>query len=201
MNTEQLKEKIFWLTDRIGLVDFYLEEIKKLEKRDSKFIICDIDDTLLCRERLAIEEPLLKENRGQAGNDVVINHFGIHNIIDRFYANQNAPQDIIDLMKENEDNLILTAWIPEYAQMKARAWNFDSFPIRVVYAGEDKILETIRYILFDLKYIPSEIIVYEDRPEYFVEYRDFLEEILWTRLTIMYVEMNGNNGYKKIEAI
>ncbi len=199
--TTQLKEKISWLTNRVGFVDFYLTEVKKLEKRDTKFIICDIDDTLLSRDRLAIDEPLLKKNRAQAGNDVVINHFGIHDIIERFYVNQNAPQDIIDIMKWNEENLVLTAWVPEYAQMKAKAGNFDMFPLVVVYEGKEKILETIRYVLFELKYIPSEIIVYEDRPQYFVEYRDFLESILWCKITIMFVEMNGNDGYKKIEAI
>jgi len=65
----------------------------------------------------------------------------------------------------------------------------------------EKIVELIRYILFELRYIPSEIIVYEDRPQYFVEYRELIEEVLGTKLTVMYVEMDGNNGYKKIEAI
>jgi hypothetical protein len=80
-----------------------------------------MDDTLISRHRLAIDEPLLKENRGQEGNKVVINHFGIPYIIDTFYAKQNPPQDIVNIMKEAADSLVLTAGVPEYAMMKYRA--------------------------------------------------------------------------------
>ncbi len=200
MNIEQLKEKISWLTPLVGLVDFYLEEAKKLEKREATFIISDMDDTLISRKPL-LQEQLLVENRGQEGNKVVINHFGIHDIITRFYKDQHPPQDIVKKMKEADDALVLTAGIPEYAHMKYRAARLEEFPLEVVYAGEEKILTTLQYILFELKYIPSEIIVYEDRPQYFVEYREFIEEILGTKLTIMFVEMNGNLGYNKIEEI
>ena len=201
LNTDQLKELISWLTPLTGLVDFYIEESNKLEKREVTFIISDMDDTLISREQLAIQEPLLKVNRGQEGNKVVINHFGIPYIIDKFYANQNPPQDIADKMRESTDCFILTAWVPEYAMMKYRAAWLEEFPIRIVYDGQDKILRTLQYVLFELKYIPSEIIVYEDRPQYFIEYKDLIEWVLWTKLTIMYVEMDGNDGYKKIEEI
>jgi hypothetical protein len=161
-----------------GLVDFYLEESSKLEKRDAVFSIADMDDTLISRDRLAIDEPLLKESRGQEGNKVVINHFGIHNIVERFYANQNPPQDIANIMKNSSDSLVLTAGVPEYAMMKYKAANLSEFPIQVVYDGKDKILKTLQYILFELKYIPDEIVIYEDRPQYFVEYKDLIEGVL-----------------------
>jgi hypothetical protein len=200
-NIEKLKTLMLWLTPLTGLVDFYLEESSKLEKRDAVFSIADMDDTLISRDRLAIDEPLLKESRGQEGNKVVINHFGIHNIVERFYANQNPPQDIANIMKNSSDSLVLTAGVPEYAMMKYKAANLSEFPIQVVYDGKDKILKTLQYILFELKYIPDEIVIYEDRPQYFVEYKDLIEGVLWTKLTIMYVEMDGNNGYKKIEEV
>jgi len=60
-------------------------------------------------------------------------------------------------------------------------------------------MATIQYVLFTLKYIPSEIIIYEDRPQYFIKYRELIEWVLGCELTIMRVEMDGNNGYKKIE--
>ncbi len=200
-NIETLKKLILWLTPLTGLVDFYIEESAKLEKRGSRFIISDMDDTLISRHRLAIDEPLLKENRGQEGNKVVINHFGIPYIIDTFYAKQNPPQDIVNIMKEAADSLVLTAGVPEYAMMKYRATWLENFPVEVVYDGKDKILKTLQYVLFKLKYIPSEIVVYEDRPQYFVEYRELIEWLLWTKLTIMYVEMDGNDGYKKIAEV
>lgn len=201
MNISQLKEKISTLTPLTGLVDFYLAESKSLEKRETQFIISDMDDTLISRHKLTIDEPLLKKNRGQEGNKVIINHFGIHNIVQRFYKDQNPPQDIINIMKEAHDSLILTAGVPEFAIMKYRVAWLDDFPIQVVYDGKDKILKTLQYVLFDLKYIPSEIIIYEDRPQYFVEYRELIENILWTQVTIMKVEMNGNDWYKSIEEI
>jgi len=39
-------------------------------------------------------------------------------------------------------------------------------------------MAVIQYVIFELKYIPSEIIVYEDRPEYFIEYRELMESLL-----------------------
>jgi hypothetical protein len=104
-------------------------------------------------------------------------------------------------MKEAADSLVLTAGVPEYAMMKYRATWLENFPVEVVYDGKDKILKTLQYVLFKLKYIPSEIVVYEDRPQYFVEYRELIEWLLWTKLTIMYVEMDGNDGYKKIAEV
>jgi hypothetical protein len=79
--------------------------------------------------------------------------------------------------------------------------NIEHIPMRVVWKGEDKIFQTLRYILFHLQYIPREVIVYEDRPQSFVEYRELIEGLLGCKLTIMYVEMDGNNGYKTIEEI
>jgi len=200
-NLEKLKDLISNLTPLTGLVDFYIEESNKLEKRDAAFIISDMDDTLISRHRLAIDESLLKENRGQEWNKVVINHFGIHDIVKRFYTDQNPPQDIADMMRKADNALVLTAGVTEYAMMKYKAAGLEEFQIEVVYDGSDKILKTLQYVLFELKYIPSEIIVYEDRPQYFIEYRELIEWLLWTKLTIMYVEMDGNDGYKKIEEV
>jgi len=200
-NTEELKELISWLTPLTGLVDFYMQESAKLEKKEWEFIISDMDDTLISRHRLAIDEPMLKENRGQEWNKVVINHFGIHNIVSRFYENQNPPKNIVNKMRAAWDCLVLTAGVPEYAIMKYKAAGLEEFPIQVVYDGSDKILKTLQYVIFTLKYIPSEIIVYEDRPQYFIQYRDLIEWVLGTKLTIMYVEMDGNDGYKKIEEV
>jgi len=201
MDTQKLKTLVSWLTPLTGLVDFYIQESTKLEKKDTTFIISDMDDTLISRHRLAIDEPMLKEARGQEWNKVVINHFGIDDIVSRFYKNQNPPQDITSEMRKAWDALVLTAWIPEYAMMKYKAAGLEEFPIEVVYDGSDKILKTLQYVIFTLKYIPSEIVVYEDRPQYFIEYRELIEWLLWTKLTIMYIEMDWNNGYKKIEEV
>ena len=200
MSTEQLKEKIAWLTEQVGLVDFYLAEVGKIKKSDGNFIITDLDYTLFSRDEQIAWEPELKIKRWYEGNMHMINEIGIEPMIQKYYEGKAYPQDIVTELS-SENSLILTAGIPEYQYGKRRAMKLWYIPMQVVADWEDKILETIKYILFELKYIPSEIIVYEDRPQYFIEYRDFLEEVLGCKITIMFVEMNGNIGYNKIEEI
>lgn len=198
LNTDQLKKLFSWLTEQTGLVDFYLAEAKTLPKQDSILTICDVDDTLFGRKDQLEWEPELQKNRGYAGNTHMINKIGIHTMIDKYYIWKKYPQDIISKLSP-KNTLLLTAGIFEYQQLKIKAMKLDDFPLKIVYSWKDKILETIRYVLFELKYIPSEIIVYEDRPQFFIEYRELIEWVLWCKLTIMYVEMDGNEGYKKIE--
>jgi len=200
MNKQNYIASISQLTHLTGLVDFYMQEAEKREKKDTSFIIADLDDTLASRDRLWKEEELLRINRGQEWNKVVINHFGINTIIERFYENQTPPKDISDLL--TPDNcVILTAGVPEYQYKKREVLWLTHLPINIVESWEDKILETIRYVLFELWYIPKEIIVYEDRPHFFIEYRELIEWVLWTKLTIMKVEMNGNTDYSSIEEV
>ena len=197
---ESLENLISSLTDRVWLVDFYMQEAEKREKKNIPFIIADLDDTLASRDRLWKEEELLRINRGQEWNKVVINHFGINTIIERFYENQTPPKDISELL--SPDNcVILTAGVPEYQYRKREALWLTHLSINIVESWADKILETIRYVLFELWYIPREIIVYEDRPHFFIEYRELIEWVLWTKLTIMKVEMNGNADYTSIEEV
>ena len=197
-HTERLKEIISGLTDQTGLVDFYIEEAAKLERRENSFIMADMDDTLISRSRITEEEELLRINRWAAWNKLIVNHFGINNIISRFYENQNPPQDIAKLLTP-ENSIILTAGVIEYQYRKREAIWLRHIPIKIVWDGKDKIMAAIQYVLFTLKYIPSEIIVYEDRPQYFIQYRELIEWVLGCELAIMKVEMDGNDGYKKIE--
>ncbi len=199
-STEKLKELISGLTDQIWVIDFYLEETKRIPKRDFVFSICDLDDTLFSRQEQLNNEPELVKRRWHEGNTYMINHIGIEAMVNKYYTNKQYPQEIVEKLNP-ENSIILTAGIPEYQHAKRRAMNIEHIPMRVVWKGEDKILQTIRYILFHLQYIPKEIIIYEDRPQFFVQYHKLIEWILWCKLTIMYVEMDGNNGYKKIEEV
>ena len=196
--TDTLKNLISGLTDQVGLVDFYLEEAKTLPKKDCVFSICDLDDTIFARADQLACEPELVKRRGYEWNTYMINEIGLHNMIQKYYQWKTYPKEIIE-KNTPENTLILTAGIPEYQELKSRALKLTHFPMQVVWEWKDKILATIRYVIFELKYIPSEIIVYEDRPQYFVEYRELIEWVLGTKLTIMFVEMNGNIWYNKIE--
>ena len=52
-----------------------------------------------------------------------------------------------------------------------------------------------------MKFIPNKIIVYEDRPEYFIENKSLIEDFLWTTLEIMFVEMLDNKNEPNIKKI
>ncbi|MDR2640773.1 MAG: hypothetical protein LBC61_05745 [Candidatus Peribacteria bacterium] len=43
--------------------------------------------------------------------------------------------------------------------------------------------------------------IYEDRPDYFLERKDEIEKTLDTKVEIMFVEMNGNDREPKISII
>jgi hypothetical protein len=81
---------------------------------------------------------------------------------------------------------------------KVAALWLDNYKIIAVDSWKDKIIETIRYIIFDLWYIPSSITIYEDRPEYFVEYRDMIQDILGTKIIIQKVVLNWDNWVTQI---
>ena len=201
MDKESLQELIHELGERKGLIDFYLKEIASLSRDEGVVIrIVDFDDTLFSRDEQLEKESSLRENRGWAGIDVIVNSMWISQFIDRYYRGQDFPRDIFNLMNPETD-LIITAWLRELQYMKTEAvWLLD-FPTTVVDEWKDKVLEVLRYIVFEFGVIPSEVIIYEDRPEYFIEYRELLEWLLWTKIIIMKVEMDGNRGYKKIEEV
>lgn len=200
MNNQKLIDSIYKLTERVGLVDFYITEASALEKRESTLRVCDLDDTLCGRRDQLASEEMLRLNRGAAGNTIIFNTLWVHQYIEKHYAWIDYPRDILSLLN-SESDIILTAGMPELQIMKARwAW-LEKYNLKIVSEWKDKILETIRYVLFELKYIPAEITIYEDRPQFFVEYRELIEWVLGTKLRIMYVEMDGNNGYKKIEEV
>jgi hypothetical protein len=58
------------------------------------------------------------------------------------------------------------------------AAGLDKYHIIVTQKASDKVLKTIRYVLYTLKYIPNTITIYEDRPQRFLEYRDLIEKVL-----------------------
>lgn len=196
---ETLKKLMSELGERKGLVDFYLEEVQSLPKENMIVRICDFDDTLFSREE-QVSEKRLAENRGASGIHLIVDEIGVHDFIDTYYRGHDFPRDIFNLLDEETD-LIMTAGLRELQYMKTEAVGLLDFPTTVVYDGKDKILETLRYIVFELWYIPAEIIIYEDRPQHFIEFRELIEWILGCKLTIMLVEMDGNRGYKKIEEL
>jgi hypothetical protein len=54
MNKQVLIKLLSKITERTGLIDFYMQESSQLEKKDSILRICDLDDTL-CGRRDQLE--------------------------------------------------------------------------------------------------------------------------------------------------
>ena len=163
-----------------------------------KLIVADFDDTIFSREEQLNKEKILRENRWDAWNKVMKDILGFEYMIKNYYKNKTFPKSIISKMKEND--IILTAWMKDYQKLKQKACWLENIKMIVVEKAEQKIEKLIEYVK-NLDFIPDLIEIYEDRPKYFLEYKDVIENVLKTKVGIYYVEMNGNKWYKKIELI
>jgi len=186
---------------------FLEKELKKLEtkknsleKKDIDLIISDLDDTLFSTHEI-IKKDYRKWRRWWEWNIFLKeNPHIIKEIIKNEYKNKDFPQTIVSKLRINHD-LILTKWIEEYQIPKFKATWLDKFNYIITEHFDEKITETIKYVINTLWFIPSKIIVYEDRPDIFIENKKIIEDFLWTKLEIIYVEMDWNKGYKKLEKI
>jgi hypothetical protein len=97
-------------------------------------------------------------------------------------------------------DLILTAWITEFQNLKIKACKLDYIKTKVVEKAEQKPETLIEYVK-DLNYTPDLIQIYEDRPKYFLENKEKIEKKLNTKIEIYLVEMDWNRWYKKIELL
>lgn len=185
-----------------SLIDFWSDWAKNLPKRESIFRMSDFDYTLFDRDEQLHGVPDLQKNRGDLGPTYLFEKYGMQKFLDEYYKNHPLPTEILKELDSSTDIIMTAGGSRDFQLSKVRTCpELDDFTVIVTKNGEEKIPELIRYVLFELKYIPAEIKVYEDRPQYFIEYREIIEWLLRTKLTIMYVEMNGNDGYKKIEEI
>ena len=163
------------------------------------FIVADFDDTIFAREEQLSKEQILRENRGDAGNKVMKEILGFDYMINNYYKNKNFPQEIIEKIRKNSW-IVLTAWMEDYQKLKQKACNLNDIEFVVVEQAKQKPKRLVKYILeHNIK--PDLIEIYEDRPKYFLENKDLLEQELNTKIYIYYVEMDGNRGYKKIKKL
>lgn len=172
-------------------------KLNSLEKKDIDLIISDFDNTIFCRNEQLEDSELLRNNRWNAWNDKILNEIWLEYYWKKYYKNKDVPKTIVNKLRKWHD-LILTAWYQILQDCKLKNVWLDHHNYIVVTSPEQKIIETIKYVIDNLKFIPHKITVYEDRPKYFIEYKNFIEEFLWTTLEIMFVEMNGNNNEPKI---
>ena len=191
-----MKNKQKELINIDNVYDFWKEWAQTLEKKDININIADFDDTLFSRDEQLENEKWLKENRWDTWTKFIFEKVWMMKFLEKYYKNKSIPKDIISKMNPKYD-IILTAWIYEFQIAKIRLckelYNFKNI---ITKDWKEKIIALIRYVLFDLWFLPSKITIYEDRPNYFIEYKDLLQDILWCKLEIIYVEMNWNDWYK-----
>lgn len=195
-----MKEKLKKLTKNNYIYDYWKEEVEKLEQKDISIKIADFDYTIFSRDEQLEKEHGLQKNRWDLGPKYIIEKIGIKNFISKYYENRIFPKDILHKLDKKYD-LILTAWVYEFQMAKLIAAKVDTYNHVITEYAEDKINAIIRYVIYTLQFIPEELIIYEDRPEYFVEYRDLIEDVLWVKLIINKVVMYWNNEVPSIEKI
>lgn len=197
---ENLEQQMSELTDMHFILEEFLDEVRRLQKKDETVRIVDLDDTLFGRKDQLDREPWLRENRWEEGNKYILYRLGLEKFIAKYYEWISYPQEIVSQIQKDKD-VIMTAGFEVIQKAKIESMGLSDYNHVITKNGIEKILTSIRYILYTLKFLPQEIIVYEDRPEHFIKYKSMIEWILWCKLTIMYVEMDGNKGYKKIEKV
>ncbi len=184
------------------LLEFWSEYANWLEKQDTIFQVSDFDYTLFSRDEQFEKIPELLENRWDLWPKYLFENFGMSSFIENFYVTTTIPTEIVERLDSSRDIIMTAGASKDFQLAKIRSIPaLKNFTVVSTLDGEQKIPELIRYVLFSLQYIPSEIIIYEDRPEYFIEHTSLIEKTLWTKLTVMKVEMDWNSGYKSIEEV
>lgn len=178
-----------------------LEDKKNnLQKKDISLIVADFDDTIFERSEQFEKYPILLENRWNAWNEVIKNIIWIDNFMKECFIGKPYPKNIPSLLRLNHD-LILTAWFDEIQRAKLKSTLLDKYNHIVVLESKEKPYELVKYVIEVLQFIPNEIIIYEDRPQAFIDTKKEIEDFLWTKLKIMFVEMSSNKEEPKITKI
>ena len=182
--------------DTINWVYSYWKRcILELERKDINVNISDYDSTLFGRKDQFESDENLVKNRWDKWIQYYMNVLGLSSFIEKHITWKSVPDDIIKHLNPEYD-LILSMWLWEAQHAKINA-NPQLKNIKQIFINrhEKKIIEMIRYIIFELKFIPKSITVYEDRPEIFVEFREFIEDLFWCELKIVKVLLQDNKKY------
>ncbi len=105
------------------------------------------------------------------------------------------------IKKPNLTSVIITAWIDTLQKLKLQySWMFE-VPTIIVESWKEKVKALINYIINNLWYIPSEITINEDKPEFFIKYWKVLTEILWIKINVNTIKINKEKNIAEIVKI
>lgn len=167
-------------------------------KSSDYLIVTDFDDTIFSREEQLKESELFNKYKDLSSTQIVLDHYWIDNFINIYFKNKEFPKDILWKLRKWTD-LILTAWNKDLQTAKLNILWLIDYNYIIVDKPIDKIKELITYITDDYKQIPSKIIIFEDKVEYFVKYKELLEVLLNVQIDIFEVKMDWNTWYKSIK--
>ncbi|MDD3793633.1 MAG: hypothetical protein PHI37_02390 [Candidatus Gracilibacteria bacterium] len=180
INSSQKNESsnIVLAEDIMNLTGLSVDEIiglaKRLSllpiKREVVLNVLDFDDTLYSRFN-QLQFPIYQDNRGSEGNKV-IRQKGIDNFVSKFYKRSGAVIKLLTILENQNHNhrsIILTAGENDLQKLRCKAVGIDGNKPKVVVVKESKN-KPMKMLLEILEqgYIPGKIIVYEDRPEFFL---------------------------------
>lgn len=176
--------------------------------------VIDFDDTLFSRNEQLEKYEWLAEHRWDLGNIFILasclkisfeEAMNLSNeqrekwyriFADMFYSPDKLSSLKIDV--NSQVDWILTAWDPIFQKVKLEKTFPEKIPnYTVVSKSSQKPWELIKNII-KLWYIPKEIHIYEDRPEYFEEAFDILEKILKTKIFIHKVKIDEESKNAEI---
>lgn len=162
---------------------FYIPKLNQLYLRlGTTLNIIDYDDTLQHRH-YQLQDGRLQDNRWKAGNRVIDEVIGRELFLETHYKKDSVVRriaQILEMQSSRHAARILTAWESGWQTSKTKqSWVYDrSNGIITVGEWHEKIKELLD-IIIELGYIPSKIIIYEDRPEHFIRAAQALWKFLW----------------------
>lgn len=200
MTQEELQEAQSMFGDVISLI----ASINSLPRNPQKtFNVLDYDDTISCREWSFDKFPELLERRGSAWNEYIEQELWYEKYVERVYGEKDRVAKLVNVLLSSDpytDSLILSAGIDELQWYKfSRTW-LAGAKKQVVSSQAEKPRRLLHYIISKLWYIPGKIIIYEDRPDCFLECGDLLAKILGVEIVVNHVHLSGED-YNSIDSI
>lgn len=161
-----------------------LDLVSDMPKNDEDFVVADFDDTIFSRNGQVFHN-MFRENRWDSAFFIIDKYiWWLDKFISTFYLwDFIACPKFVKIIKLYT-SLILTAWREDLQRAKIEASWLSSIPSIVVSDSRTKPSMLIRYIIFKLWYIPREIHIFEDKPEYFKNLAGLLARLFQTKICI-----------------
>ncbi|PIE85558.1 hypothetical protein CSA08_01335 [Candidatus Gracilibacteria bacterium] len=139
------------------------------------------------KEKIEALEKYVKKYYGRSNGKNILGHIGN---IDNFV-----------IKKPNLTSVIITAGIDTLQKLKLQYSGMFEVPTIIVESGKEKVKALINYIINNLGYIPSEITINEDKPEFFIKYGKVLTEILGIKINVNTIKINKEKNIAEIVKI